>query len=224
MRRLLIMTLVALLSTDGARAEAVPAAPECLDLEAVFSDLQSMDGNKRKNAVEAILLEKRRVMFGLSQIVSRGAAGDLPEKTTQQAILLMGQIRDEKAVPVLLENLKFTAKSSSGFGVIFYETTPAVRALIDIGLPSLDPLLKNAAITDDEVIRERAAIVIDQVLGTDMAVLFVQDRRDREKNDLKRQRLTRLIEQIDKCERNRKHKIYIGPLNPPPVVSERKRG
>jgi len=95
---------------------------------------------------------------------------------------------------------------------------PHVQALIDIGLPSADPLVKKVAQSDDEVIRERAAIVIDQILGTDMAVFFVRDRRDREKEEVKRQRLDRLLEQIDKVERNRKGKINFGPLRPPPEV------
>jgi HEAT repeat protein len=151
--------------------------------------------------------------------MARGGKGELPEVNAEAAISLLGELRDKDAATGLVEMLKFTMNPTGPSGRKLYHTTPKIPALINIGLPSLDPLIRKVASTDDEVIRERAGIVIDQILGTDMAVFFVRDRRDRETDDTKRQRLNRLLDQIDKVERNRKGKIHIGPLKPPPVIS-----
>lgn len=204
-------------STDAQRVPFVQRAQGMVIDD--FERLRSSNHDERNEARWAIGLERRRIIHQLHWITRSSLSDATKCETAKLAIVLLGEMRAPEAVPLLVDNLKFTLPLGVGPSRIeSFPTMPHVQALIDIGLPSADPLVKKVAQSDDEVIRERAAIVIDQILGTDMAVLFVRDRRDRERDEVKRQRLDRLLEQIDKVERNRKGKINFGPLRPPPEV------
>lgn len=183
--------------------------------------LVSSDGNERNQGVWAVRSDRRRTVRELHRIVVCHAGQFEKQESVNMAIRLLGELREKDAVPMLVDKLDFTCRLPVGVSALpAFPTLPSVAALIDIGLPSLDPLVKRASERDDQVIVERSAIVIDQVLGTDLAVLFVEERRNREKDDIRRRRLNRLIEQIDKTERNKQHKRYIGPLNPPPAIGK----
>jgi len=218
----MLATLIAMAGAAPAlqtAAEPLRGSPAHLDLDVVFVGLQSVDRHLRRAAELAVRLQADYVIRNLQKVAGRGAKMELPEANAEAAILLLGELRAKKAAVGLVEMLKFTIQPAGFAPIRFHAEAPQIAALIEIGLPSLDPLIRKVASTDDEVIRERAGIVIDQILGTDMAVFFVRDRRDRETDDTKRQRLNRLLDQIDKVERNRKGKILIGHLKPPPVVS-----
>jgi hypothetical protein len=206
-------------ATRGAPAHMDADVIFHMDLDAIFAGLHSADQHLRRGAEWALRWQRKQIVRRLQQIAGRGVKGELPEANTEMAILLLGEFRAPKAAEGLVEILKFNIHPPGPSANILYHHTPQVMALIQIGLPSLDPLIKKVATTDDDIIRERAAIVIDQILGTDMGVFYTRDRQNRENDPLKRQRLKRLTEQIDKTERNRKGKVNAGALRPPPVIA-----
>lgn len=181
----------------------------------ILRALRSRDASTQAAMARHLQAQRLQIARALWRVVEGGIKDPNQAANVSAAMDAMGEMRTIETVPILVENIKFTYDTVAGRRRAF-SNMPAVSALIGIGLPSLDPLVKKAGESDDKVIRERAANVLNQVLGTDMAVIFVRDRHDREKEDAKRQRLARLIEQIDKVERNRR--FTIGALNPPPTI------
>lgn len=134
------------------------------------------------------------------------------------AMLMVGETRAEMVLPLLVDALTFTMPGplpEAKPGLEEFERAPQMEALIRLGLPSLDPLAKRVAEGDDQVVISRAAIVIDEVLGTKFGLLYVKDRHRREKDPIRQNRLARLRDQIDKVERVRKVKPFTSPLELP---------
>jgi hypothetical protein len=71
------------------------------------------------------------------------------------------------------------------------ETCPCARALVSVGLPSLDPLLVRVAQADHPETVQSAACVFVDVLGNSAAE-FIQDRLDKLTSPVARRRLERL--------------------------------
>lgn len=222
----MMLILVAACAIGPFGQERVPASAErSTDAKQdpsadIFDALLSRDGNQRKRAMWAVRAQHLRTVRKLREIVVSKTPHADQQHAADAAIRLLGELRAKEAVPILIDNLAFTYRLPVGASALPpFPSMPSVAALIEIGLPCLDPLIRRVAETDDIIVRERAAIVLDQVIGTDMAVLYVRDRCDREKDDARRQRITSLAQQIDKVERNRKHKVHVGPLKPPPAIS-----
>lgn len=183
----------------------------------ILEALRSPNVNAHVAAVKSVRGQRLHTISILYRAATQCTKDSTRSKSADLAMRLLGEIRAEEAVPMLVENIKFTVPPGGGATSIKrFGSMPSVAALISIGLTSLDPLVKKVASADDDVVCERAAIVINQVLGTDMAILFVQDRGEREKDETKRQRLARLVERIDKVERGRR--IKTGALDPPPEI------
>jgi len=181
--------------------------------------LRSEDRREHGKARRLVEGQYWRIAEAASRVIRGGVKDAKQQHGVAMAMCIIARVRATECVPILVENITFTYEPPAVSATLRgFVPMPAVAALMCIGLPSLDPLVKRVAETDDHVVRERAAIVIDRVLGTDFGVLFVEDRRDREEDETSRQRLTRLAEQIDTVERNRQRKFTLAPLNPPPVV------
>jgi len=193
-------------------------APPALKQSEIIAGLRSVDAATQTSMATHLRWQRRQTVSSLYRVVQGGVSHAEQHQAAKTAMEMLGEFRCDEAVPLLIDNIKFTV---GGVGKVIrggpFADMPAIPALIHIGLPSLDPLLKRVGETDDEVIRERAAIVVNQVLGTDLALVFVGDRRDREPYEPQRQRLARLVEQIDKVERNRR--IQMSPMKPPPLIS-----
>lgn len=167
---------------------------------------RSHDDTVRGATRRSIDAARLQILQPLWSVVNRGGETEDEKRTVGTAMELMGAMRAPETVPMLIDHIGFELRGirgGSAWGK--FSHMPAVGALINIGLPSLEPLTAKVAADDDEVLRQRAAIVISQVLGTDIALLYVKGCRDRETDDAKRARLARLVEQIDKVERTRRN-------------------
>lgn len=223
MRRLLALALLVAMREQplpGAEAGSAAAAPRPPSPASYLDKLLLPTFQDRLPAIQKARLERKAAIQKLYWIVLQCAPDPDRLHNAAAAMELLGDLRASEAAPLLAENLKFALprEGPAHVGVPF-PYRPQMKALIDIGLPSLDPVLKAVSDTDDKVVVECAAKVVDQILGTDFAVLFVKDRQQRETDPLKRQRLRGLEEQIDKVERNRKPKPNAGPLRPWPSVT-----
>ena len=131
-----------------------------------ISDLESDSPEIRYAATERILSTRNVSHDEIRALAEKHLAG--PKKgTAKDAILLLGKLNSQSSIGWLLDHLTFE---------VFYKETkrpqppadrfPAVKALIDIGLPAIDPLLARAAIENDPEFHTAAAAVLVGVLGS----------------------------------------------------------
>jgi hypothetical protein len=166
----------------------------------IVEALRSPNENTQSAMQRHLERQRLQIASALVRVVESGVNDPRQAFNVVRAMHIMGELRSVETVPFLVKHIGFTYEKVTG-GRAWFSNIPAIPALTAIGLPSLEPLIKKVAEGDDEVVRQRAAIVIKQILGRDMAIFFVRDRREREKDEVKRQRLERLVEQIDKVDK-----------------------
>lgn len=120
--------------------------------------------------------------------------------TVKDNMLLLGKLKSVAAIPLLVRNLTYEA---------FYKNTkrpqppedlfPAVQALIDIGQPSVRPLLERLAAEDGEKLALAGATVIRGVLGREAARQLLSKEIEAATGDATKSRLRavmRVVEQF----------------------------
>jgi hypothetical protein len=217
------LTFVAAISLIAADAEPSPnpKAVKSMTPREMREGLGSPISDKRLDTARAIRFNAGITALICSDIIKAHKDQPAMADNVAQAMFLLGQLGAKTEVPILVDNITFTRNRPVMWEKRFFLTMPAVDALIQIGLPSLDPLLKKVGETDDVVVCERAAIVLDRVLGADFALMLIKDRLRREKDATARGRLQRLLVQVDTVERNAPHTLPIGPLQPPPTIEDK---
>ncbi len=170
------------------------AGKRSTDLEFLLS---SEDATVREEAVQVVVSKHRQFAATMQELATLFL--DDPEKVgmAATAIRLLGEIRSDTSVPLLVNHLTFR---------VFYKETkrtqgpddlyPCVGALIAIGLPSLDPLLKKVAATDDELFLRNAAVVIERMLGPTVGAAYLQERIEREPNADRQRRLRKAQQHV----------------------------
>jgi hypothetical protein len=165
----------------------------------------------RKDVEQLILQDRQRLVAELQQIVREFAADEKNQEIAKTAIVLLGKLRAVEAVPLLVEHFQMRTPVSQQSGVVSPMRSPlenpAVGALIEIGSPCLQPLLKKVEESDDRGTLILAAVVVNQILGPDLAVAAVRLRLKQPKDDKVRERLLKLQERIDRVERYTKWQI-----------------
>src|SRR5262249_43249154 len=129
-------------------------------------DLESDSVELRKAAVERVLREKSLSVKEVRSIAEKHVAGLHKHGTAKDAILLLVKLRAVDEIPWLVSQLTFE---------VFYKETkrpqppedvfPAAQALIDIGQPSIQPVLDRVKGSGDHKIYLAAATVLRGVLG-----------------------------------------------------------
>jgi hypothetical protein len=120
------------------------------------------------------------------------AGNDRRKETVRTAIELLGDLRFVKAVPLLVDNLTFRVHWPAMSPRRALRQFPAVEALIEIGLPSVAPVVTKAEETDDELVLTLAYFVVQRVLGARLGVAYLRDRAAQQPDATKRGRLERL--------------------------------
>jgi hypothetical protein len=110
----------------------------------------------------------------------------------------LGHMRATEAVPILLDHLEFRPSGPfmSG-GVVFYAHQPTAYALCQIGLPSLDPLLKRAA-DGDKYAELYAPVIVRRVLGLELGKAYLELKLAAEPNPERAARIKKAIDGISK--------------------------
>jgi hypothetical protein len=164
----------------------------------------------RKDIEQLILQDRQRLVEELQQIVRQFAADERRQEIAKTAILMLGKLRAVEAVPLLVEYLVLPpVERPPGTRQLVPPQVahPSVGALIEIGSPCLQPLLKKVEESDDRGTLILAAVVVNQILGPDLAVAAVKLRLKQPKDDKVRERLLQLQERIDRVERYTKWQI-----------------
>jgi len=176
-----------------------------------FLLLQSPDAAQRDNALVFLLQgredEKDKVQAVAEMFLKRSAQrrakdqnssvdkmidqmGNPDDQGAKDAVILLGEFRSVPSIPFLIDHLTLRVFEKH------LQTTmnlyPCVGALVEIGSPSLDPLLARVAQTDDPETTRLAAYVFVEVLGNPVAVDFIEDRRGKLTDPVARRRLKQL--------------------------------
>lgn len=201
------LVVIIVVCTTGLLAASAPIVlaqekPE-QDWRKMLARLRSDDQKDRKEIGQLILQDRQRLVAELQQIVREFAADEKKQEIARPAIVLLGKLRAVEAVPVLVEHLNLPPVTLPGAPRLIspIEANPSVGALIEIGSPCLQPLLMKVEESDDRGTLIQAALVLNQVLGPDLAVAAVKLRLEQQKDAKVRQRLFKLQERIDKVER-----------------------
>jgi hypothetical protein len=153
-------------------------------------ELDSESPEVRAHASAEILKRRDADIDALMQLLQRKLAGDDRQGTVKDVMLLLGKLRAVRAVPILVHNLKYE---------VFYKNTkrpqttedlyPAVNALIDIGSPSLNPILERLRREDDAIVTKAGVAVIRGVLGERLASALVKEEAGAEQSPDRKRRL-----------------------------------
>ncbi|MDB5103567.1 MAG: hypothetical protein JWP91_1256 [Fibrobacteres bacterium] len=156
----------------------------------VWNDLTSEAPETRKAAAAEILANRRGESAKILELAEKLIPVETRNGTVKDLILLLGSLRDAEAVPFLVRNLTFS---------VFYRETkrpqtiedqlPAVKALADIGSPSLEPVLARAESEDEEMTHRAAAWIWRSVLGSERAGMVLEEEAKRAADPAVKQRL-----------------------------------
>jgi len=170
---------------------AVPADKE--KERSLEARLSSEDPRERAVGARSAL-EKRAASVRAAMAVVKRFAPD-PERggTARDAMRLLGEMRAAEAIPVLVEHMTVSVfYKSSKRPQVPDDAYPAVGALVDIGLPSIEPVVAKAVGSDDPKVTRCAGVVVRLALGDAIARAYVKMRIDAEGDKIKKRRLEKL--------------------------------
>lgn len=124
--------------------------------------LASGNSNEAQQAKEVILEERRELISELSAIISDPQNRVQRRDAVEKAMSLLGELRAPEGVKVLVAHIGFPRERDPETGELAIEVIhggmfaktidellPAVGALIDIGEPCIDEVIKKLSTTDD---------------------------------------------------------------------------
>ena len=164
----------ALLLVSLQMGRASPAQNHQAGKDAVLQELASESADDRRAAIAKILAGRRENNQQIADLLAKYLAVPERKGTAKDLILLLGKLRAAEHVPLLVRALTFK---------VFYRETkrpqtiedlyPAVRALVDIGAPALDPVLDRLSQEGDEELERTGGAVLRDVLGMPRATLIL---------------------------------------------------
>lgn len=176
----------------------------------LMGQLQSKKQETRKQATRHILEERRQLIQSLIALAepqindlessqSKVSTAAMPSyldrvDATASIIVLIGQLHAEEAVPFLLKHLAFRDANQSVHDGLLKEF-PCVGALVNIGTPSLEPLMQKLTETD-QVKVAFGGIILVKALGRNTAIAYVQERLNQQREPVQKQRLGRLLKYL----------------------------
>jgi hypothetical protein len=146
----------------------------------MLTELDSEDVATRQAAMAAILKARQEGDNEIATLLEQRVQAPDRQGTVKDCMLLLGRLHATVHVPLLVNHLTFEA---------FYKNTkrpqtledlhPAIPALIDMGSPSIQPVLDRVEAEDGEILQRAGAAVLRGVLGKRRAILIVEDEQKR---------------------------------------------
>jgi len=162
-----------------------------------IDDLLSTDLSVQRSALRAAQRQHSELVDALQRVVRDNLPDRSRETEVRAAVRLLGDMRALKAVPLLVDLLDFKYDEEDVRRKISGE---AYAALGEIGLPAVDPVLERLYARPQSKLAPAefayTGIVIEMALGKD-ALAFVKHRIQEEKDAVKRERLTRLLDAVE---------------------------
>lgn len=170
------------------------ATEEGSPLDEHIEAMRSQGQAERKKGVEGILAARRRTIGAVEKLAKSLLKSPGREGSAKDAILLLGKLRSTQSVPMLVHNLTFH---------VFYKSVkrpqsrddayPCLGALIEIGMPAVEPTMRRAEAADDKRVHASAAYLLEKVLGSDLALAYLRNRRATTEDAAQRGRLDRVL-------------------------------
>lgn len=141
-----------------------------------IQNLASKDALARRAAIEAIVGQHRQTIRETLSLVET-AIRDRDSATAKAGIAVLGELRAEEAIPLLVENLTTILPPEFAGGKAFrpIQEGAFVGALLRIGSPALEPLVKAASKSDDKMRTLLTGFILARLLGTDVALAYVDE-------------------------------------------------
>jgi len=164
------------------------------NISKLLSQLQSDDKSVRDLAKHNIIIQRQQSIQSLQRIITDQSTRGDKQETVSIAISLLGELRADEAVQLLVDQLTFQhfRKHLQSDEDLY----PSVGALINIGLQSIQPLLHKVENTDDKTIHILSGYVIYKVLGMPYATMYVDKYKQQQIDPVKKRRLGLLINEI----------------------------
>jgi hypothetical protein len=164
------------------------------------SGLLSADIRDRRAVVGEVLANRKAIAERVLRVAEKTVENE-PEKA-KTAVILLGKLRYSKAVPFLVKHLQMLSppavmKGTEPFLKI-QRDYPCVRALIEIGTPSLDPLLKKLSQSNDDRTLNLTAAVYKELLGEKVALAYIRSQTPSEEGSVATKSISKLVDRIKK--------------------------
>jgi HEAT repeat protein len=132
----------------------------------LLAALESHRPDERRRAVRAILKSRTVPHDELRALAEKHMGSARMHETVHDAIVLLGRLRAMDQLPWLVDHLTYTsAGDPEDRNVSVRRYCPAVAALIEIGAPSIKPVLQRVGSHGDLATRFAARCVLVHVLG-----------------------------------------------------------
>ena len=160
--------------------------------------LSSPDRYVREACARGILRRREQEIASVEGVLKDALRDETRKGTARTAIVLLGNLRADRSVPLLVENLDLE--------VYYLEANrpqppedlyPCMGALIQIGMPSLAPVVARATSSDDKMVCRCAAWVVKGVLGKDLAMAYVRERLAQTADAAQKTRLEALLRNVE---------------------------
>lgn len=161
------------------------------------------NGPARDIASKNIIADRDKTIAQLEDVVTQDIDDPTKQEAAKSAILLLGQMRADHAAPLLAAHIRFTLIEDRWKHQGLQPPTPAQQhpafaALIQIGLPSVDALLDQAANMHDTKNDPLAGITLSILLGQRPAIALINDAIANTQDEKQKQRLNALITEMQK--------------------------
>ncbi len=171
------------------------------------------NGPARDIASKKIIADRDKTIAQLEDVVTQDIDDPTKQDAAASAILLLGQMRANHAAPLLASHINFNPIKGRWKGQTFrpptvFQQHPAYAALIQIGLPSVDALLDQAANTDDRKNDPFADYVLTILLGQRPAIALINDAISEAQDEKQKQRLNALITEMRKYPATSRQRYY----------------
>lgn len=163
-----------------------------------LAGLVSQDMTEREKAYSAMAKERADTIKALMDLAGQqvtpkqlGSGKDILTENPYHdrkhlAILLLGELRAAEAVPVLMRNIDYVnpRAADGGYALGIPGGYPAVEALIRIGMPSVDAVVKQLRTYKEACEGRRlCCVVLRDILGYNLALARLQMALDQERDE-----------------------------------------
>ena len=161
-----------------------------------ISGIRSSEAHSRKQAVNRIIQNRADLIQDLMALVGNDAESEVVRST---AVGLLGQLRAEESVPLLLTNLFIGQPIATEEEVPIVEM-PVPKALARIGMPAVNAILADMANAADRERLKWYGNILKGVLGQRDARALLADRIARERDSAQKDNMKLMLHlsRIDK--------------------------
>jgi hypothetical protein len=186
--------------SQGTPAGQLPVLGELQ--EQALKSLISTNRDTRLRAAEQLDNQRKELLDNLIKILDSTDS----DNVKSDAVVVIGEYRDEWAVSKLIDHLGMTNDFSggphlSGFGVSLEEmeeSSPVAWAIIKIGLPAIPRLLDKITQTDDEKTIENCAALCKNIEGLEITQFRLHGLLDKETDPKKKDRIQSALDALKK--------------------------